>query len=619
MTSPWGDTADFSVTPAATQSNPWGDSASFESAVPQYQNGQTLGGSISAIPQERSLSDKAVRQMELAGRAGFEGLTELGQLPATAAIAIANGTRKAGDYVTGVDQLSPSVEYPSQYTGKMLDSIGMPRPEDGAERIEADVLKARGGAKALSENPLVTTSAQIGALSSGSAREGGYSPTTQFATGLLGGMVGGPLINSAKNMGLTAVQPFTNAGRQQLIANKFASLSDDPTGAAQKILNAPEYVQGSVPLAGTASSDTGLMAAQKGIQRFDPVAFSNRATQQTEAQNDQLGKIAGNPADLGKLLADRKTATEPLYEAATAFPVNPKELTPALRNIDDKIVKVGSDSDAGKALLNLKQKIISSLPSMKSVNSNILDQYGSPIASPVFKNVESGPIIQAYKEERDNLLKDSIIPNAYGSAVKGVIEPANKQLGLLLAKQNPALAQADNTFSKMSQPINQLQAGQEIKAQIQANSPNTAGQLPIAQPKLQQLMENGEVNVNGNPIPIKNLSLSQQSGLKNLQSDMNRNATINKAPSLPSSEFSDMATQGRIGQFMSHVPYVKGAVIGNQEKIQQGLANAMLNNPEMASLLQQGQIAKAQKLSQILLQSSTGSGIGNAISYGDSQ
>lgn len=403
--------------------------------------------------------------------------------------------------------------------------------------------------------------------------------------GFIGGVAGGVGAMTGGRAIDTATAPFYQAGRDKILADLLKSKTENPQLAATNIQNAPQYVPGSIPVAGVASGDTGLMGLQRGVENLpsSEQVFKDRTIQQTAAQNNTLSNVAGNPADIPRLMQARSAATTPSYEAATNAPYDPAILRPVLDNIDTEITKVGTTTQAGKMLSDMK--------------ANIIAESSNPD--------KMGPLIQMYKENRDNFAKKMLQDGAVTPAVKGVVNPANKRLGEALTRNNQDVAYADATFKNMSQPINQLEAAQAIKEQIQANSPNAAGQLPISQQKLQQLMENGTTNVNGKEMPLTDLTPQQQSGLRALQSDLNRNVKsvgVRVKPT-PSSELNNLAAQSKLNQLISHIPFAKGMVTSKNLQLQQQLAEVLLNNPKAAELLLSGQPRNGQALAAILANS----------------
>lgn len=154
---------------------------------------------------------------------------------------------------------------------------------------------------------------------------------------------------------------------------------------------------------------------------------------------------------LTDLAKDRTAATAGLYKQAEEALLDPTKIRPVLDKIDAEILRVGEGSDTAAILKGLKAKIKSSLPDMEPKPTGILDEQGNMISRPQFTNVEQGPAIQIYKETRDQIAKKAEQEGALASSVKGVVKPVNKEFGLALEAQNPALQQANAKYRQITQ------------------------------------------------------------------------------------------------------------------------------------------------------------------------
>lgn len=418
-------------------------------------------------------------------------------------------------------------------------------------------------------------------------------------TGGVGAMYGGKVLND------TAL-PFYQGGRNKIMADLMQSKANDPAQAALNISKAPEYVAGSTPIAGVASGDIGLMGLQRGIENLptSEQLFKDRAIQQTAAQNQELGNVSGNAADMPALIKARADASAPLYEQAKQQVIDQNAIKPVLDELDKKIALAGPQNDSGKLLISLKNKIEAGLPNSQPAQTGILDAEGNMITRPADPTLQQ-PVIGTYRETRDALNLKGMQPGALGSEVRGNIQPANIMLGKALEAQSPSFSQAQELYRQGSVPIDQLEAGQAIKSQVQSNSPNARGQLPISQPKLQQLMENGVVNVDGKEISISQLTAAQRQSLSNLQNDLNRNMSSVGSRVKPTSalELNNLSIQSPITGLASHIPIIKGITNAKNLQIQQQLAKVMMDNPEAERLLMSGQPRNPQALMAILMQS----------------
>ena len=178
------------------------------------------------------------------------------------------------------------------------------------------------------------------------------------------------------------MQPFSQSGRNQIANKIIQQQADNPQLAAQNIQNVRQYVPGSNPTGGTASGDLGLIGTEKTLMQNPANYFGERLGEQNIARTNFINQAAGDETAIPRYTEMRSNATGPMYEKAMEAPVDPAAIKPVLSSIDAKVSDIGADSDAGKMLLALKGKIVSSLPNMEAQNTGLLDAQGNPITRP---------------------------------------------------------------------------------------------------------------------------------------------------------------------------------------------------------------------------------------------
>lgn len=249
---------------------PWERYATQESLKPweKYENGDqsatmkdnesdlTLSDLITGRQPEPSFTEKLGRQAGLTARIGIESLSDLG----SGALGLIENavTPATSRSVPGMQRSNPF-----ENSGTMAaDALGLPRPENTAERIvnttgrivtpAGGTIKAATMAEKIASSPLVqkilqsvsaNPAAQLqaagGAGASGAtAREFGASPETQFAASLAGGLAS-PLLFGRGAVGAQAMAQPSNAAANSaetalnidLILNKsvpnFINLSNE--------------------------------------------------------------------------------------------------------------------------------------------------------------------------------------------------------------------------------------------------------------------------------------------------------------------------------------------------------------------------------------------------------
>lgn len=278
--------------------------------------------------QERSTLREVGRQVGLTARAGIKGVTAL---PAMVGDALGMGS-------------SAAVE-------RTLNQVGLPQPENSTEQFSQSVAGSMAGAggfmgagRVLAQSAAPVTAgvgrmlttrpdmqvvgAGTGAASAEVAREAGAGPVGQTAAALVGGVAVPVAADIALQAGRAAgrgaqalSRPYSEQGRQQIVGSTLRNLAESPDDAARAMQSAPTYVEGSVPTAGQASRDVGLLTAERTLRASSPqanVRLSERASQQNQARNLLLNDLAGSPDDLAAMEAARAARTEPMRQAAFA-------------------------------------------------------------------------------------------------------------------------------------------------------------------------------------------------------------------------------------------------------------------------------------------------------------
>ncbi len=175
-----------------------------------------------------------------------------------------------------------------------LDTLGMPTPETSGERVRSDVVRNVAGliptmgagaiaseinpaskiALALMDKPVSQIAGAAGAgAASGITREEGGGPVAQTLAGLTGGVAGAGAVDAlsaAGRMGAAALQPFTQAGREQIAADALLRGSSDPATLRQRLVEGIDDVGRRLPdspvSTGTAARDPGLMVIEQGLR-----------------------------------------------------------------------------------------------------------------------------------------------------------------------------------------------------------------------------------------------------------------------------------------------------------------------------------------------------------------
>lgn len=294
--------------------------------------------------EKPSFGENLLRQAGLTARAGLSGL---------AALPVALSDAVGGLYNTGADLISGKGNgYRFPFAGNTvqngLTAIGLPAPKNKTENVIQDIAGSMAGQGELikaaglvnSASPAVNRVASLlginpasqiigaggAAGGSGVARENGAGAIGQAAAGIAGGFVA-PLAADATLQALratgrgvrAAIDPFTQAGRNQVAGSALNNLATDPQTAIQNLSNVPEYVPGSAPTTAQAAKDEGLLIAERGLSSSNPQAaakFARRSSEQNTARNILLQGLAGDEDTLANAQQARTDETAPMRQSA---------------------------------------------------------------------------------------------------------------------------------------------------------------------------------------------------------------------------------------------------------------------------------------------------------------
>lgn len=340
-----------------------------------------------AKPDAPSAGQQFLRGIGLGTRNAIEGL---GAIPGMAY----DAARLPGYLATkGINAATGSNLPVAPLSGELLtrfgDTLGLPTPETEGERLRGDVIRntagiipsmalgsvmKQGGPIAQRVGDALTTApgAQVGGaagagLASGVTRELGGGPIAQTMAGLAGGVTGAALPTVAGMAGrgiASAVQPFTQAGREKIIGEALLRNSSDPETLAQRLLagadDAERRLPGSPVTSGVASRDPQMMILESGLRndaQSVPGALSPAAAiRDTEAQRNANRLAVGEALQRG----GAGTATErgdvlrnTLGEARTAMGARTNQLFDIARDRNTSLVPSGNILDRAEGALSM--------------------------------------------------------------------------------------------------------------------------------------------------------------------------------------------------------------------------------------------------------------------------
>lgn len=583
-----------------------GDTATEQKAAAAYKLESTpqpeVKSTMPAYYKMLAAAKKTARSAGLAGRAVAEG--GVGIVTAIPD-AVGMGINAVND-MTGshLPQYIPQ----SQIFSDALTRAGALVPETSGEQLTSAGIRSATGALAgggllggMSVPNSIRTglSGFTGGLGSEAARQSGAGPIGQMAAGIGAGYVPGfaeqtgrsiwSLANAGKNM----VAPLVSTGAQEKIAaNVLAGNAQDRAGALRNLDDAQPIVPGSMPTAGPASQDVGLMALQKGLQGKNPVPFGQRASEQNLARQQSLEDVAGSPADIAAAQSQRNAVTGPMREAALSK-AGTADSAAVVNKIDTILASpVGKRDIPTQALGWVKQKIDGETnpANLYAVRQDIGDAMEGKLGGDQSK----------FRLARGQLMD-------VRSTLDDTIEAAAPGFKAYLQR-----------YKDMSKPINQMEVMQEIqrRSQLQGAADITTGRQFLSPAKFTSQLTSA--------LEKKNVQLDpkQVETLKAIKADLDMGAAINspllKAPG--SDTFQNLSLANAIGLKAAKggLPPAMQTLIRPlnwlyklpDEKITEILTDAMLDPKIAAKLLRRATPQSTQTLSESLAVRARAYGVG---------
>jgi hypothetical protein len=270
-----------------------------------------------------------------------------------------------------------------------------------------------------------------------------------------GGVVAGRALDAGIRGGKALIEPFTDQGREQILARTLNRFAGDPAAAAKAMQNAPEFVPGSMPTVAEAADDAGLAGLQLAAANSDPKIKAElvaRARQQNAARLSSLGEVAGAPGQKEFFEANRSQVAEELYKRAFA------EAPDDTKWIKGEITKLMQRPAFGQALKDAQEL---------AMNSGIK-------VSP--KNPENATqILHFAKMALDDKI-DAAVQSGNKNASRALIDTRDNLVSLMESKDfSPSYREARDTFRQMSKPINEMEMGEELRKKFTPALMDVAG------------------------------------------------------------------------------------------------------------------------------------------------
>jgi len=388
-----------------------------------------------------------------------------------------------GDVVKQAKGLWEAVNNPAQTLGGLVDlaagtlRLVVPKPaRDFIDSFDSDpeaanravaAARAVGGVyadkygswegikRSIAEEPVSTISDLSLLLTGGaSAARLGASTTAKVAptvSSTLGQTASALQTGARRTDPFSAIAPVVETGGKVVgaganylnrVANpKFSALIDASEGRGQAIVNAlrnyDEYVAGGMPTAGVAASPVGstkYSALQQEVATRMPTEYRERDIANKAARERALGTIAQDDVAMAAAIKNRKTVSDPLYQAAEQ---GVADVSGAVKVVDDLIAKNPGNTE----LLREMREIRRGLTADKKTGALRTD------AKEITSVIDG---IKARLAKEDNKF------------IKGQL----KEVRELLADAVPGYRAAQESFGQASKPINIMQVGQYLEGKL---------------------------------------------------------------------------------------------------------------------------------------------------------
>jgi hypothetical protein len=375
----------------------------------------------------------------------------------------------------------------------------------------------------LAQAPIMQTIAGGTASGAGGAAKAfGGGPAAELGATVAGALTpGGATAAAGKTykIGQAAIQPLYESGRNQILANVLRNIiPEDRVGdIVEKLTAARSLVPGSMPTAAEVAQSGGIGALQRTAAAAFPEPYTQRGLEQNAARVQALRGIAGDEASLAAAEQARRSTTGPLYRQAEQSTAQ-VDSTRVVNLIDRLAAKNTGRPQLVKELNQVRETLFESYPvqqrgsdAWKELDTALTrrmsdaDSEAVRTARTIMDRIRKGSIdaeegLSQLKEVKvtsktatdavdyaraqlktpDYVLRQK--PENIISSINGIKDilattenkfltrellTVKRALENQLGKVEPAFKQAEQNFAQLSQPINQMQIGQELLDRMQ--------------------------------------------------------------------------------------------------------------------------------------------------------
>lgn len=399
--------------------------------------------------------------------------------------------------------------------------------------------------------PAATTMAgkavDMGIRAAGGAATGGASaalidPNQAGNGALIGAVLPPAMAGAGKAVGYTGnvlkslIQPFTEAGQNAIAGNILLKFGQGGPLA----VNAAELVPGSVPTLAEATGNAGIAGLQRAARDLRPNAFAAREADNAAARLAAFDGAAGDKTAIAAAEAARENAANALYGQAFQADAMRRSLAQEAQATRAPFAGVGL-SGAPEDLATPGLRALAARPMFQKAIEDakqLAANNGVRLDDPL----QSLQGLHYIKQALDDALNPAA-KSAMGRNASGAVMGMRDRLAEELAQVSPLYGNARQTFAEMSQPINAMEALQDLRLT------NAAGNMTLA--KVQNAIGNLERARSAPGVDAaKSISQEQMDTLYAIRNDLLRQDALNAGRSAGSNTFQNISTNNLLANLL---------------------------------------------------------------------
>ena len=348
-----------------------------------------------------------------------------------------------------------------------------------------------------------------------------------LALGTAGGILGtgGNILTGLMNPGKLASNALVQTLRgsaDPVLANAAAS-GDVATLAAR--LGEPSAIPGVTPTTEQVAGGAQPVLLAKAL-RQDPAAkaaYANQMAANNEARLNAVDNIAQGQEALNNAIQARRDAMQPSYDALAQMP--PVNVQPIL----DQIAEMKDSSFATDPVINgtlntIKNQIAHFGEQVKATTSPILGANGQPLpGTPQGPLTVRPDLLDGIQRNLRQIISGHASNGAVASVAEAGLNPLKQTIINTLSEQVPGYSDILSRYRQLSQPINDMEAAQEMQKSLASGGLDANGN-PMASTRA---WVGGVRRANSGQYP---LSPSAANMLNNIAADVQRSTISNSVP-----------------------------------------------------------------------------------------